>query len=355
MGDSKMRDVFKVFLLAVMVGLTHYSQGTESRRAEVQQVDMLIDRLENSTQMDREIDGKEQLLTKLRQLRKVINGDNSMVKRGMQGASKDLKVFLSSRAVCMIDDSDKQLLKSYEKQIELVLSGAAPLESLKEFGDRDHNLQYLGSVPTSKLARGDLVFVCNDSVWTKNLVAASTREKRFSHIGIVKECKNLVRLITVGADEITGRGCVSERTFGELNGVAIDLAVYRYSGQNADKVRERIARAAEKRIGTPFDPAFDLKTKDRLYCTEMVRDCVNEAAGHEVIGTSRKGDFEYVAVDDCYRNEMTKVWDCRDQKPEEKQQIQKLQSRPVVIESSSTTNAPVRRTIRFIPKNGGGR
>ena len=94
-----------------------------------------------------------------------------------------------------------------------------------------------------------------------------------------------------------------------------------------------------------------MKTKDRLYCTEMVRDCVNEAAGREVIGTSRKGDFEYVAVDDCYRNEMVKVWDCRDQKPEEKKPIQRLQSRPVVIKSASTTNAPVRRTIRFIPKN----
>ena len=354
-----MRAVLKVLLLAVMIGLTHYSWGNESRRTEVQQVDMLIDQLENSTQMDGEIVGKEQMLTKLRQLRKVINGDNSMVKRGMEGASKDLKAFLSSRAVCMIDDSDVQLLKSYEKQIELVLSGAAPLESLKEFGDRDHSRQYFGSVPTTKLARGDLVFVCNDSVWTKNLVEASTREKRFSHIGIVKECKDMVRLITVGADEVTGRGCVSERSFGELNGVALDLAVYRYTGPDADKVRERIVRAAEKRIGTPFDPTFDLKNKDRLYCTEMVRDCVNEAAGREVIGTSRKGDFEYVAVDDCYRNEMIKVWDCRDVKPvaesgakqSEGPTARKQESRPVVVETASTTNAPVRRTIRFVPKN----
>ena len=86
---------------------------------------------------------------------------------------------------------------------------------------------------------------------------------------------------------------------------------------------------------------------------------MDEAAGREVIGTSRKGDFEYVAVDDCYRSEMTKVWDCRDMKPvaesgakqSEGPTARKQESRPVVVETTSTTNAPVRRTIRFIPKN----
>ena len=187
----------------------------------------------------------------------------------------------------------------------------------------------------------------------------STREARFTHAGIVVISNGVPIITSVCVDDISASGEVCPQSWTDYSYGSLEQAVYRYSGPDADKVRERIARAAEKRIGIPFDPAFDLKTKDRLYCTEMVRDCVNEAAGREVIGTSRKGDFEYVAVDDCYRNEMTKVWDCRDVKPvaesgakqSERPTARKQGSRPVVVETTSTTNAPVRRTIRFIPKN----
>ena len=196
------------------------------------------------------------------------------------------------------------------------------------------------------LKPGDLVFRRDCGSWSECFANASTKEKRFSHVGIVVRSGGGVAFVHSGGAELTGRLAVETVDSSDFFANVVDAAVYRWDGNSP-----LIARAAEKRIGTPFDPAFDLKTKDRLYCTEMVRDCVNEAAGREVIGTSRKGDFEYVAVDDCYRNEMTKVWDCRDQEPEEQSPVQKLQSRPVVIETAPTANAPVRRTIRFIPKN----
>ena len=180
---------------------------------------------------------------------------------------------------------------------------------------------------------------------------ASTREKRFTHVGIVVSYGEAARMIDFSAQDVEWHIKALRVPVCEIMDDAFDLAVYRYTGPDADKVRERIARAAEKRIGTPFDPTFDLKTKDRLYCTEMVRDCVNEAAGREVIGTSRKGDFEFVAVDDCYRNEMTKVWDCRDVKPVAEIPTRKQGPRLVVVDAASATNAPARRTIRFVPKN----
>ena len=347
MGDSQMRMFVCAMAACWMLG----AAIAQPAQGDVSQIDELIEQFENIKRNGKSNEDGEKLLSRLKQLRKAINGDPVLVQKGMQTAKADIRTYLGSPAACMSSTDDKVQLLSYEQQVERILSGKASVESLRKYFGEENKVGSCGYVDTTKLLRGDLVFVRNKSVWAKNLIEASTREKRFSHIGIITDSKKSVRLITVAANEVTGRGCVSERSFVALHGIALDLAVYRYSGSDAEKVRERIARAAEKRIGTPFDPAFDLKTKDRLYCTEMVRDCVNEAAGREVIGTSCKDDFEYVAVDDCYRNEMTKVWDCRDQKPKEKQPIQKLQSRPTVTESSSTTNAPVRRTIRFIPQN----
>lgn len=202
---------------------------------------------------------------------------------------------------------------------------------------------------------GDLVFSRENGMFALTFWGASTRERRFTHVGIVIKDGETPVIMTADGNP-KGATCVSWREF-FID--ALDGAVYRHASLGAE-----VARVAKGMEGKPFDPAFDLKTKDRLYCTEMVRDCVNEAAGREVIGTSRKGDFEYVAVDDCYRNEMTKVWDCRDVKPvaetparkqTEKQIMPKPSPMPALVEAASTTNAPVRRIIRFIPKNGGRR
>lgn len=274
----------------------------------------------------------------------------------LEASRKNLDAFCQSKAKVMVSNEDLQAMRKVSEALSLVGRGMSAeeielsgvdLARFADFGLADPAVTPLTSVECpADIRRGDLVFRSESGGCSRYFLDASRTQKRFSHVGVVLTVGETVKIADVADD---GRFVAVD--WARYFSTAFDGAVYRHVGMNLSGIGERIARAAEKRIGTPFDPAFDLKTKDRLYCTEMVRDCVNEAAGREVIGTSRKGDFEYVAVDDCYRNEMTKVWDCRDQKPEEKQTIQKLQSRPVVIESASTTNAPVRRTIRFIPKN----
>ena len=303
-----------------------------------------------------------EVLNGIRKQRNRVTGNNRQNGLDLQRQLADIRAFCESKAYSLTSREERLELSRLIAWLESIKDGqlekmATPPEFVKrivEASGAEHGHMVL---PTwafelpNDLKTGDVILRRQLGYLSEHFVKLSTREARFTHAGIVV-ISNCVPIITsVCVDDISASGEVCLQSWTDYSYGSLEQAVYRYSGPDAEKVRERIARAAEKRIGTPFDPAFDLKTKDRLYCTEMVRDCVNEAAGREVIGTSRKGDFEYVAVDDCYRNEMTKVWDCRDQKPEEKQQIQKLQSRPVVIESSSTTNAPVRRTIRFIPKN----
>lgn len=165
--------------------------------------------------------------------------------------------------------------------------------------------------PPSGLRDGDLVFRREDAFLSHHFVEASKRERRFSHVGVVVIRNGAVKAISVGEGGAS-LGVVKFADWSTFVSKAVDCAVYRFAGDAS--IGERIARAAEKRIGIPFDPAFDLRTKDRLYCSELVRDAVNEAVGKPVIGTTKKGTFEYVAIDDCYRSGWTKVFDAKEGK-----------------------------------------
>ena len=283
---------------------------------------------------------------------------------------REMKEFRNSQAIVFLDRNDQRKLDSaiafFDRQRNL---GRSPNELMDFFNGLsdvygrpshaelpDESAAWRFHAPC-KLERGDLVFARSTDIWSGYLANSSLRDKRFSHIAIVLEGgeKPVLLDASLDVDAAETRFCKGE--WGDVVGGSIDCAVWRFNGDAS--VRTRIGAEAEKKVGVPFDPSFSLKTKDRLYCSELVREAVNKAAGREIIGTSRKGDFEYVAVDDCYRNEMTKVWDCRDVKPvvesgakqSERPTARKQGSRPIVVETASTTNAPVRRTIRFVPKN----
>lgn len=297
-------------------------------------------------------------LPRLYALRRVLSNTEKDMRRALTAGREQLREFMKCPAMEAMSKIQKEEIGRFSNELDEVIAGRRRIESLPGFETPLRESVASAALRGFALQRGDLILVRNQGIWSRFLIDSSQTEKRFSHVEIVTAP---FEVVSVGVDEKTGVGVVcASAVEGRTHG-ADEVAVYRYSGPDAEKVRERIAREAEKRLGTPFDPAFDLKTKDRLYCTEMVRDCVNEAAGREVIGTSRKGDFEYVAVDDCYRNEMVKVWDCCDAKPAEvnpvieEKPVEKPQPSPVSVSPVSTTNAPVRRIIRFVPKNGGRR
>ena len=348
-----------ILFLALLCSLCGYAeQELRTIRQAIAQLEWYVQSAH--TQSPESVEKARVKLRMLKELERVVGSGTQFREKVLKGQLSDYQKFEKSAASrAMLTESEMREMKEYIRRMSSVGSLSemnnlqAPISTVEGSMQAENFVLPNGS--DEGIRRGDLLFRTANGPGSTVYFRASTREKRFTHAGVVVASGEDMKVVDFSVQDAEWDVRAASVPICEFMNEVSDLAVYRYSGPDAEKVRERIARAAEKRIGTPFDPAFDLKTKDRLYCTEMVRDCVNEAAGHEVIGTSRKGDFEYVAVDDCYRNEMTKVWDCRDQKPEEKQQIQKLQSRPVVIESSSTTNAPVRRTIRFIPKNGGRR
>lgn len=364
LGNCEMIAGNKFVILASFMMMTSWVDAAAVDANAVADIDKVITQLES---IEKESVPGDRLraqrgLAHLRRIRNMIACGQLSARERMSNANKDWDRFWASPAAQMLTADEKRKLSEYKRGIENVMSGKIPLTVQEDdFGFDNGNGEAVLSVKleASILKRGDLILVRNIGPWSHLIANASTRERRFSHVGIVIDEHPTCQVVTVGYDEVQGSDGVCKEELVSLIDSVADLCVYRLDG--ADSIRDAVARAAEKRIGTPFDVVFDLKTKDRLYCTEMVRDCVNEAVGRELIGTSRKGDFEYVAVDDCYRNEMTKVWDCRDAKPVEvnpvveEKPVEKPQPSPVSVSPVSTTNAPVRRIIRFVPKNGGRR
>ena len=81
---------------------------------------------------------------------------------------------------------------------------------------------------------------------------------------------------------------------------AEDVAIFR---SKFDAVsRARIAQQAASYLGLGFDTKFDLETRDRVYCSELVRLSVNSALESEIIPTSMVRGKKAVALDDCYLN-----------------------------------------------------
>ena len=164
--------------------------------------------------------------------------------------------------------------------------------------------------PVMSVEVGDVVCRAGTGFWSRYFIAASTWEKRFSHVGIVVSNQiESVKIIHSEANDFTGVGSVRIDSWQSFFKTASECAVFRYDGSLA--TRMSIAESACRRLGVPFDADFDLKTTNELYCTEFVRIAVNEAVGRELIGVSSSHGNVIVAIDDVYRRNFIRIYDSK--------------------------------------------
>ena len=267
--------------------------------------------------------GADMLASSVDEMRIMQNHGLSVLREVANSAVRDAEMLKSSKAYSMMSEAERTTLESAVGWCRLVLNletndfpsaitvapavlsrgslpGAAAISVVSE--------EWRMRAPEG-VRPGDLVFARENGLFALTFWGASTREKRFTHVGIVVGDGENHEIMTADGG-LNGAACISWREFFVD---ALDGAVYRPTPHIASG--EIIARVAQGMVGVPFDPAFDLKTNDRLYCSEFVRIAVNKAAGRDVIGTSRRGDFEYVAIDDCYRSGFEKVFDAKEWKP----------------------------------------
>lgn len=163
------------------------------------------------------------------------------------------------------------------------------------------------SSPPAGVKVGDVVFRKGSGMWTRYFIGASSREKRFSHVGIVVSVEPTALILHADGNDRTGVGKVRTEQWEDFFSIASECAVYRYSGD--EETARSFARGGLRRLDVPFDPAFDMSSTNALYCTELIREVVNEAVGSELIGFTILKGHRIIAIDDVYHKGFVKVFD----------------------------------------------
>ena len=168
--------------------------------------------------------------------------------------------------------------------------------------------------PPVALRPGDVVLRRGDGVWTEIFIRKASREKRFSHIGIVTAVSNGVTIVHSEASDFTGIGSVHASTWEEFYDGALESAVFRF--RRGETSARAIAAQAERYRGVPFDLLFDTDSTNRLYCTEFVRQAVNVGLGTNLVGTTMCDGRRIVTFDDVCGAEFDRIYDSLGPKPE---------------------------------------
>lgn len=307
-----MRRLLFSAVLAAALSLLCAADSTSAGDGQIDDLVAGLERIRLQAADDAAASRIDETVGMLRQVRR--EGRSHVTERNLE---VEYNAFRRSPAYDFLDASEKSLLErivNLSRDAAERRSGAdeeelaAVAQKLEPFGGRFVRRAWNGS-PPCVLEVGDLVLRKETTFLSNRFSEASSRDRRFSHVGIVAEAAGEVKIVTVGEGGVS-MGGVDIVSWREFMRAAVDCAVYRF--KDGDGVGGRIAQAAVKRLGLPFDSAFDLGTGDRLYCSELVRIAVNEAVGRPVVGTTKRDGFEYVAIDDCYLLNWMKVFDAHD-------------------------------------------
>lgn len=160
-------------------------------------------------------------------------------------------------------------------------------------------------VDTVFIASGDLILRMGNSFYSPIARNISTRERRFSHVGIaVVEC-GAVFVIHAEADDSGVGGVRIDSVVDFLEGTN-DWGIYRLRATESE--RTAVAHVAESYLAQaiPFDLNFDAADSTAFYCSELAMHCINRGLGCTLVrpATFIK-DRYFVAIDETYLNDQT--------------------------------------------------
>jgi uncharacterized protein YycO len=153
--------------------------------------------------------------------------------------------------------------------------------------------EYLDKIE-SVVQDGDIICRLGDRVWSLYFRRLSHEDKRFSHLGIV-HIKNDNRITVINAEAAGGddKNFVKEQPLEVFIQKARLIGVYRMDAIDGAK----IAAEALTFLGRPFDWAFDKRTADKIYCTELLY-WVLQSIGPEIqLKTVRKYGIDIVPLE----------------------------------------------------------
>lgn len=118
----------------------------------------------------------------------------------------------------------------------------------------------------SFLKDGDIILRLGDRPWSTLLKNMSQKDKKFSHLGIVRIRDNVISVIHSEGLSANKNDCVKEESLEDFLKIAQSIGIYRL---RTDEV-EKISDMALEYNGRPFDLKFDMNEEENLYCTELL-------------------------------------------------------------------------------------
>jgi hypothetical protein len=113
---------------------------------------------------------------------------------------------------------------------------------------------------------GDIICRLGDRIWSTFFKELSPKDKRFSHLGIVRIRNNIVSVINAEGLTIEGKDNVNEVSLKDFLKSAQSIGIYRL--RNIDG--KIISDTALEYLGRPFDWQFDMEEDESLYCSELL-------------------------------------------------------------------------------------
>jgi len=142
--------------------------------------------------------------------------------------------------------------------IGVIINQQKRQHSISQYVPEDAILSYLND--------GDIICRLGDRIWSKFFKELSPKDKRFSHLGIVRIRDNIISVINAEGLAIEGKDYVNEVTLKDFLKNAQSIGVYR----SRTIIGETISDTALEYIGRPFDWQFDMEEDNNLYCSELL-------------------------------------------------------------------------------------
>jgi hypothetical protein len=158
----------------------------------------------------------------------------------------------------------------------------------------------------SGLQEGDIVLRAGNDVTSNMLRQLNLKDKRFSHCGIVfSESGAWWVYHSIGSESAPDQAIKKEPLMHYWNpedNLAIGYAHLHISRQE----RTKLLHTADSlyRLQIPFDMQFDLKSDDRMYCTEMVAKSIQWSIPEAHLQPTDTLGRQYWAVDNIIRNRL---------------------------------------------------